>query len=99
MATTKNNWSTDRISNMVILNLINHEPEYPWHLAIEWSHSGRQFEWVLPKLITSQNKVIYIHIDTDDCIIEFSSEIPNLNKPDPKFIFTIDDIIFKAYFD
>lgn len=27
MATTKNNWSTDRISNMVISNLITYDPE------------------------------------------------------------------------
>ena len=34
MATTKNNWSTDRISNTVITNLIAYTPDYPWHLYI-----------------------------------------------------------------
>lgn len=33
MATTKNNWSTDRISNVIISNLITYDQEYPWHLT------------------------------------------------------------------
>lgn len=32
MATTKNNQSTDRISNVIISNLITYDQEYPWHL-------------------------------------------------------------------
>lgn len=47
MATTKNNWSTNRISNTVITNLIAYTPDYPWHLYI-WG-SQKHFEQVLPK--------------------------------------------------
>ena len=93
MATTKNNWSTDRISNMVISNLINHDQEYPWHLAIQGS-SEEQFEQVLPKLITSQNKVINIIIMQDDCSIEFNTDTID---QEPNLTFIADDITFKVY--
>lgn len=93
MATTKNNWSTDRITNTVIANLINHDPEYPWHLAIQGS-SEDQFEQVLPKLITSQNKVINIIIEQDDCLISFNTDTINL---EPNLTFVTDDITFKVY--
>lgn len=77
MATTKNHWSTDRISNTVITNLIAYTPDYPWHLSI-WG-SQKHFEQVLPKLITSQHKEITIYINTGDCLIEFE-----LEQPDPR---------------
>lgn len=93
MATTKNNWSTDRISNMVISNLINHDPEYPWHLLIIYS-SEEPFEQVLPKLITSQNKVINIIIMHDDCSIEFNTDTID---QEPNLTFIADDITFKVY--
>lgn len=93
MATTKNNWSTDRISNMVISNLINHDPEYPWHLLITYS-SLEQFEQVLPKLITSQNKVINIIIMHDDCSIEFNTDTID---QEPNLTFVTDDITFRVY--
>lgn len=94
MATTKNNWSTDRITNKVISNLINHDSEYPWHLLIIYS-SLEQFEQVLPKLITSQNKVINIIIMQDDCLIKFNTDTINL---EPKLTFITDDITFKVYY-
>lgn len=93
MATTKNNWSTDRITNMVISNLINHDSEYPWHLAIQGS-SEEQFEQILPKLITSQNKVINIILIQDDCSIEFNTD--NISQ-EPNLTFIADDITFKVY--
>lgn len=89
MATTKNNWSTDRISNLVISNLITYDQEYPWHLLI-----GEQFEQVLPKLITSQNKVININIHQDDCLIEFNTDTIS---QEPNLTFIADDITFKVY--
>lgn len=98
MATTKNNWSTDRISNTVITNLIAYTPDYPWHLYI-WGSSEKQFEQVLPKLITSQHKVISIYLNTDDCLMEFSSEIPDPEELEPDITFNADDITFKVYFD
>lgn len=93
MATTKNNWSTDRISNVIISNLITYDQEYPWHLLIIYS-SLEQFEQVLPKLITSQNKVINIIIMQDDCSIEFNTDIID---QEPNLTFIADDITFKVY--
>lgn len=93
MATTKNNWSTDRISNVIISNLITYDQEYPWHLFIIYS-SLEQFEQVLPKLITSQNKVINIIIMQDDCSIEFNTDTIN---HEPNLTFVTDDITFKVY--
>lgn len=97
MATTKNNWSTDRISNTVITNLIAYTPDYPWHLYI-WG-SQKHFEQVLPKLITSQHKEITIYINTDNCLIEFELEQPDPEDLEPDITFNADDITFKAYFD
>lgn len=94
MATTKNNWSTDHISNVIISNLITYDQEYPWHLAIQGS-SEEQFEQVLPKLITSQNKVINIIIEQDDCLIKFNTDTINL---EPNLTFVTDDITFKVYY-
>ena len=96
MATTKNNWSTDRISNVIISNLITYDQEYPWHLLIIYS-SLEQFEQVLPKLITSQNKVINIiimHIMQDDYSIEFNTDTID---QEPNLTFVTDDITFKVY--
>lgn len=94
MATTKNNWSTDRISNVIISNLITYDQEYPWLLLIIYS-SLEQFEQVLPKLITSQNKVINIIIEQDDCLIKFNTDTINL---EPNLTFVTDDITFKVYY-
>lgn len=93
MATTKNNWSTDRISNVIISNLITYDQECPWHLLIIYS-SLEQFEQVLPKLITSQNKVINIIILQDDCSIEFNTDTID---QEPNLTFIADDITFKVY--
>lgn len=93
MATTKNNWSTDRISNVIISNLITYDQECPWHLLIIYS-SLEQFEQVLPKLITSQNKVINIIIIQDDCSIEFNTDTID---QEPNLTFIADDITFKVY--
>ena len=94
MATTKNNWSTDRISNVIISNLITYDQECPWHLLIIYS-SLEQFEQVLPKLITSQNKVINIIIMQDDCSIKFNTDTIN---HEPNLTFVTDDITFKVYY-
>ena len=96
MATTKNNWSTDRISNVIISNLITYDQEYPWHLLIIYS-SLEQFKQILPKLITSQNKVINIiimHIMQDDCSIEFNTDTID---QEPNLTFVTDDITFRVY--
>ena len=89
MATTKNNWSTDRISNMVMLNLINFDPEYPWHFC-----DPEQFEQILPKLILTQNKEINIIIHAYDCQIQFNTDAMDLK---PNLTFITDDITFKVY--
>ena len=78
---------------MVISNLINPDSEYPWHLAIQ-GLSEEQFEQVLPKLITSQNKVINIIIVQDDCSIEFNTDTID---QEPNLTFIADDITFKVY--
>lgn len=98
MATTKNNWSTDRISNTVISKLIAYDPDYPWHLYI-WGSSEEQFEQILPRLITSQHKEITIYVNTDDCLIEFELEQPDPEDLEPDITFNADDITFKVYFD
>ena len=98
MATTKNNWSTDRIANTVITNLITYDPDYPWHLYI-WGSSEEQFEQILPRLITSQHKAINININNLDCRIEFEIEKLGIDDQEPDIIFNADDITFKAYFD
>lgn len=101
MATTKNNWSTDRISNTVISKLIAYDPDYPWHLYIGDS-SEKQFEQTLPRLITSQHKAININInnpDCPDCPIEFEIEKPGTDDQEPDITFNADDITFKVYFN
>lgn len=98
MATTKNNWSTDRISNTVISKLIAYAPDYPWHLYI-WGSFEKQFEQTLPRLITSQHKAINININNLDCLIEFEIEKPGTDDQEPDITFNADDITFKVYFD
>lgn len=97
MATTKNNWSIDRISNTVITNLIAYTLDYPWASYI--ANSLSQFDLILPELMQSKAKEISIYLNTDDCLMEFSSEIPDPEEIEPDITFNADDITFKAYFD
>lgn len=106
MATTKNNRSTDRISNTVITNLIAYTPNY----LIEFEL--KQPDPEDPELdITSQHKKITIYInandtddtdDTDDindCLIEFELEQSDSEDLELEITFNADDITFKVYFD
>lgn len=50
-------------------------PEYPWYEYIY--NSNDQFDENLPELINAGNHFISIYINTDDCLIEFSTEQPD----------------------
>lgn len=62
----------NQITNKIITNLINYLPEYPWYEYIY--NSNDQFDENLPELINAGNRFISIYINTDDCLIEFSTE-------------------------
>lgn len=62
----------NQITNEIITNLINYLPEYPWYKYIY--NSKDQFDENLPKLIKAGNYFISLYINTDDCLIEFSTE-------------------------
>lgn len=65
----------NQITNKIITNLINYLPEYPWYEYIY--NSNDQFDENLPELINAGNHFISIYINTDDCLIEFSTEQPD----------------------
>ena len=65
----------NRITNEIITNFINYLPEYPWYEYIY--NSNDQFDENLPELINAGNHLISIYINTDDCLIEFSTEQPD----------------------
>ena len=88
--------TTTQISNQVIATLIQYDIDYPWHLYI--ASSEDQFEEILPALIAQRNKVINIILNTDDCLLEFNTDIPDEDlEPDTEFL--IKDLLFRAYFD
>lgn len=65
----------NQITNKIITNLINYLPEYPWYEYIY--NSNDQFDENLPELINAGNHFISLYINTDDCLIEFSTEQPD----------------------
>lgn len=96
----------NQISNLIILTLVSYARDYPWVSYIAnspWAsyiaNSISQFDLILPELIQSKAKEISIYLNTDDCLMEFSSEIPDPEEIEPDFTFTIEDITFQVYFD
>lgn len=87
----------NRISNLIILTLVNYAKDYPWASYI--ANSLSQFDSILPELRRSKAKEISIYINTDDCFMEFSSEIPDPEEIEPDFTFNIKPITFQVYFD
>lgn len=88
----------NQITNKLITNLINYLPEYPWYEYIY--NSNDQFDENLPELINAGNHFISIYINTDDCLIEFSTEQPDAQSELVEdYSFTIACITFLVYFD
>lgn len=87
----------NQITNEIITNLINYLPEYPWYEYIY--NSNDQFDENLPELINAGNHLISLYINTDDCLIEFSTEQPDSSDNLYYYPFTTAGIHFKAYFD
>lgn len=85
----------NQITNKVITNLINYLPEYPWYEYIY--NSNDQFDENLPELINAGNHSINLYINTDDYLIEFSTEQPD-SSDNPNYSFTIAGIYFTVYF-
>lgn len=71
----------NRISNRIILALVNYVKDYPWASYI--ANSLLQFDVILPELMKSKAKEISIYLNTDDCFMEFSSEIPDPEEIEP----------------
>lgn len=88
----------NQITNKLITNLINYLPDYPWYEYIY--NSNDQFDENLPKLINAGNHLLSIYINTDDCLIEFSTEQPDAQSELVEdYSFTIACITFLVYFD
>lgn len=88
----------NQITNKIITNFINYLPEYPWYEYIY--NSNDQFDENLPELINAGNHFISIYINTDDCLIEFSTEQPDAQSELVEdYSFTIACIAFLVYFD
>lgn len=89
----------NQITNKIITNLINYLPDYPWYEYIYNSFSDYQFD-DLPKLINAGNHFISIYINTEDCLIEFSTKQPDSSDNlCEDYSFTTADITFTIYFD
>lgn len=88
----------NQITNKLITNLINYLPDYPWYEYIY--NSNDQFDENLPKLINAGNHFISLYINTDDCLIEFSTEQPDAQSELVEdYSFTTAGIYFTVYFD
>lgn len=88
----------NQITNKLITNLINYLPDYPWYEYIY--NSNDQFDENLPKLINAGNHFISLYINTDDCLIEFSTEQPDAQSELVEdYSFTTAGITFTIYFD
>ncbi len=86
------------ITNELITNFINYLPDYPWYEYIY--NSNYQFDENLPELINAGNRFISIYINTDDCLIEFSTEQPDSSDNlCEDYSFTTAGIYFTVYFD
>jgi hypothetical protein len=86
----------NQITNKLITNLLNYLPDYPWYEYIY--NSNDQFDENLPKLINAGNHFLSIYINTDDCLIEFSTEQPD-SSDNLYYSFTTAGIYFTVYFD
>lgn len=63
-------------------------------------NSNDQFDENLPELINAGNHFISLYINTDDCLIEFSTEQPDSSDNLCEDLsLTTDDITFTIYFD
>lgn len=91
----------NQIINKLITNLINYLPDYTWYEYIY--NSKDQFDENLPELINAGNHFISIYINTDDYLIEFSTEQPdssdNLCEDYSFTTVTTAGIYFTVYFD
>lgn len=88
----------NQITNKIITNLINYLPEYPWYEYIY--NSNDQFDENLPELINAGNHFISLYINTDDCLIEFSTEQPDSSDNLCEDLsLTTAGITFTIYFD
>lgn len=88
----------NQITNKLITNLINYLPDYPWYEYLY--NSNYQFDENLPELINAGNHFISIYINTDDCLIEFSTEQPDAQSELVEaYYFTTAGITFTIYFD
>ena len=87
----------NQISNLIILTLVNYAKDYPWASYI--ANSLSQFDLTLPELMQSKAKEISIYLNTDDCLMEFLSEIPDPEEIEPDLTFNIEYITFQVYFD
>lgn len=87
----------NQISNLIILTIVDYAKDYPWASYI--ANSLSQFDSILPELMQSKAKEISIYLNTDDCIMEFSSEIPDPEEIESDLAFKIEDITFQVYFD
>lgn len=86
----------NQITNKLITNLINYLPDYPWY---EYIYND-QFDENLPELINAGNHFISLYINTDDCLIEFSTEQPDSSDNLCEDLsLTTDGITFLVYFD
>lgn len=88
----------NQITNKLITNLINYLPDYPWYEYIY--NSNDQFDENLPELINAGNHFISIYINTDDYLIEFSTEQPDAQSELVEdYSFTTAGITFTIYFN
>lgn len=71
----------NQISNLIILTLVTYAKDYPWASYI--ANSLSQFDLILPELMQSKAKEISIYLNTNDCLMEFSSEIPDPEEIEP----------------
>lgn len=63
-------------------------------------HTNDQFDENLPELINAGNRFISLYINTDDCLIEFSTEQPDSSDNLCEDLsLTTDGITFLVYFD
>lgn len=86
----------NQITNKIITNLINYLPEYPWYEYLY--NSNGPFDENLPELINAGNHFISLYINTNDCLIEFSTEQPD-SSDNLYYSFTTAGIYFTVYFD
>lgn len=82
-------------SNLIIISLINYEPNYPWYRYLYNSIS--QIEDTLPVLLKGYTDIDLL-INTDDETLEFSLIDPN-PETEPNLKIDISPISISVYFD